>query len=284
MKYAITAVTGCFGQVAMKTLADLVPAEQIIGLARNTEKAAKMVPAGVTVRPGDYNDVATLTESLKGVDRLLFISSQPGGDVPRAQQHLNVIEAAKKAGVKWIAYTSFPHADQATGALASDHIQTEKALAASGIDHTFLRNNWYLENEMDSIKGALAGQPFVYGAGEGHVGWALEHDYAEAAAKVLVNDQPKAIYEFAGAPATYADLAQAISELTNQEFKVVSLDAADYRQSLEDNGLPAEVAEIVTGIQTMIQDGDLDETTSDLPDVLGRPLPSLKEALQTIIK
>ena len=39
MKYAITAVTGRFGQVAMKTLADLVPAEQIIGLARNHSKA-----------------------------------------------------------------------------------------------------------------------------------------------------------------------------------------------------------------------------------------------------
>lgn len=284
MKYAITAVTGHFGQTAMKTLAELVSTNDIIGLARNTEKASKIVPEGVNVRPGDYNDVDTLTESLKGIDRLLFISSQPGGDVPRAQQHLNVIEAAKKAGVKWIGYTSFPHADQAVGALASDHLETEKALAASGINYSFLRNNWYLENEMDSIKGALAGQPFVYGAGKGRVGWALESDYAEAAAKVLVSDQPKEIYEFAGAPKTYADLAHTIEQLTSQKFEVKSLSITDYRQKLEDGGIPTEVAGVITSIQTLIHDGDLDEETSDLPTVLGRPLLSLSESLKTIIQ
>ena len=78
MKYAITAVTGRFGQVAVHELAKLVPASDIIGLARNVEKAQKMVPAGVTVRPGDYTQEATLADSLQGVDRLLFISSQPG--------------------------------------------------------------------------------------------------------------------------------------------------------------------------------------------------------------
>ncbi|WP_076639135.1 NAD(P)H-binding protein [Latilactobacillus sakei] len=283
MKYAITAVTGRFGQVAVHELAKLVPASDIIGLARNVEKAQKMVPAGVTVRPGDYTQEAILADSLQGVDRLLFISSQPGAEVPRDQQHMAVVRAAKKAGVNWIGYTSFPHADQTTSGLAEDHRKTEAAIIESGIAHSFLRNNWYLENELDTIKGAIAGQPFVYCAGDSHVGWTLERLYAEAAAKVLAMTDAKDIYEFAGAPATYADLAESVAQLTNQEFAVSSLSIAEYQKGLEASGLPAEVVGVVTMIQSLIRDGELDEVSSDLPDVLGRPLPSLTAALQELL-
>ncbi len=93
--YAVTAATGHFGQTALKTLAGLVPATNIIALARNTKKAEALVPAGVTVRPGDYDNEAELTASLAGVDKLLFVSSQPGGPVDREQQHKNVVNAAK---------------------------------------------------------------------------------------------------------------------------------------------------------------------------------------------
>ena len=147
MKYAITTATGKFGRVAVQHLAELVPVNDIIALARNVDKAKTLLPEGIDIRPGDYTNVTELTQSLAGVDRLLFISSQPGDVVSRGQQHLNVVEAAKAAGVGYIAYTSFPHADQATAILATDHQTTETAILESGIAHSFLRNNWYLENE-----------------------------------------------------------------------------------------------------------------------------------------
>jgi NAD(P)H dehydrogenase (quinone) len=106
--YAITSVTGRFGRVAVKELAQLVPATDIVALARNTDKAAALVPAGVTVRAGDYTQPAELVQSLQGVDKLLFVSSIPSRVMPRPQQHQNVIDAAKQAGVSFIAYTSFP--------------------------------------------------------------------------------------------------------------------------------------------------------------------------------
>ncbi|MFD1433082.1 NAD(P)H-binding protein [Lacticaseibacillus yichunensis] len=278
--YAITGATGHFGQAAIKQLKALAPADAtIIALARNTEKAAALVPAGVAVRQADYEQPATLTAALQGVDKLLFISSQPGGQLARAAQHQNVVTAAKAAGVGYIAYTSFPHADTSTTPLAADHRATEKMIEDAGLAHSFLRNNWYLENEAATLAAGAAGQPFVYSAGAGQAGWALEREYAEGAVRVLLTQTPKAIYEFSGAPRTYADLAAAI----DGNVQVVAVDDAAYQAGLEKAGLDAGTAALVTSFQTLIREGQLAGTTDDLATVLGRPLTSLADAIKVVL-
>lgn len=278
--YAITAVTGRFGRVAVKALkARLQPGDALIALARNLEKAAKVVPAGVTVRIGNYTNPQSLAESLAGIDRLLFISGQPGQAVSREQQHRNVIDAAKAAGVQYIAYTSFPDAQHNPAALAADHKATELALAASGIAHSNLRNNWYLENELSTLKAGAAGKPFVYAAADGQAGWALEREYAEAAAIVMTTPNPKEVYEFAGAPHTYADLAAAIGDNVN----VHQVSDAEYATGLVKVGLPQSAAELITSFQTLIRQGGLKPTSNDLETVLGHPLVALPDAIQEVL-
>ncbi|WP_461239553.1 NAD(P)H-binding protein [Paucilactobacillus sp. N302-9] len=284
MKYAITGATGKFGQSAIQLLSSKIDNSDIIALARNTAKAKEVLPEGVEILPASYEEPEQLVQSLAGVDRLLFISSQPGAEVPRLEQHRNVVNAAKSANVKFIAYTSFPHADRAKAPLASDHKATEALIKETQIPASFLRNNWYLENEMSYIKSAQAGQPFVYSAGDGHVGWALEQDYAQAAAKVLLLDNPKTIYEFAGPSRTYADLAVALQKVTNQSFAIQSVSDSTYRGQLNQAGLDSATIDIISGIQQLIKIGDLAEESTDLTDVLGHQLPSLTDALQKLVK
>ncbi|WP_334352673.1 SDR family oxidoreductase [Companilactobacillus sp. HBUAS56257] len=277
--YAVTGSTGHFGQNAIKQLLKLAPNDQIIALARNTKKAEELFPKEVRILPGDYTNPQQLEESLTGVDKLLFVSSQPGGLVTRQVQHQNIVTAAKNAGVKYIAYTSFYHADRATAPLADDHKATEKMIKNSGLKYSFLRNNWYLENDADKIKAAVNHQDFVYAAGDGRVGWALEDEYSEAAARVLVMKDTKEIYEFAGKPRTYQELAQNIAS----KFKIVSLSIEDLRHALKDSGMDEAVIEIVVSIQELIRDGNLDGDSDDLPNVLGRPLTALPEAIKSVI-
>ncbi|ERL65853.1 NAD(P)H-binding protein [Schleiferilactobacillus shenzhenensis] len=279
--YAVTGVTGKFGGAAMGYLAQLVPAANIVGLARNTEKAAALVPAGVTVRSGDYTKPDELAQSLAGVDRLLLVSSLPSRFMPRSQQHQNVIDAAQQAGVSYIAYTSFPHADTTTALLAKDHQYTEKAITAAGLAHSFLRNNWYLENEMAFLQARAAGQPFVYSAGTGTVGWALEREYAEAAARVLAEaaGDARTVYEFSGPARTYADLAAAIPG----EFPVEEVSDAEFTKRLVAGGMDPRLAQFQTATQTMIRNGILAPTTTDLADVLGRPVTPLTEAVKEVL-
>ena len=283
MKIAITGATGNFGRAAIQALSQQVAISDLIALARNTEKAQQLLPAGIEIRPAAYEDVDQLTASLAGVDRLLFVSSQPGAAMPRLEQHRNVVKAAQSAGVKLIAYTSFQHADTATTPLAEDHLATEALITAAGIKHIFLRNNWYLENEMGVIQGAQANQPFYYSAANGRAGWALERNYAEAAANAILMDQANEVYELAGAIATYPELAQALQTVTGHDFSINAVNDADYQAGLVAAGLDEGTAGFATMVQQLIRDGNLEAGSTDLPTLLGRPLPSLTEALQEII-
>jgi NAD(P)H dehydrogenase (quinone) len=99
---AITGATGQLGQLVIEHLLKTVPASQIVAIVRNPAKAGALSQQGIVVRQADYTDQAAFTTALNGVDKLLLISSSEVGQ--RATQHQNVINAAKAAGVKFIAY------------------------------------------------------------------------------------------------------------------------------------------------------------------------------------
>lgn len=180
---AITGATGQLGQYVIESLMKTVPASQIVAIVRNPAKAQALTAQGITVRQADYGDEAALTSALQGVEKLLLISSSEVGQ--RAPQHRNVINAAKTAGVKFIAYTSLLHADKSPLGLADEHIETEKMLADSGIVYTLLRNGWYTENYLASAPAALEHGVFIGAAGDGKIASATRADYAAAAARVI---------------------------------------------------------------------------------------------------
>lgn len=156
---AITGATGQLGQHVIEELLKTVPASQIVAIVRNLAKAEALRQQGVVVRQADYTDEAAFTTALNGVDKLLLISSSEVGQ--RAVQHQNVINAAKAAGVKFIAYTSLLHADKSPLGLHVEHVETENATAASGVPYALLRNGWYTENY--GKRAASAGTRRVYG-------------------------------------------------------------------------------------------------------------------------
>ncbi|MEJ6400100.1 NAD(P)H-binding protein [Nicoliella lavandulae] len=284
MKYGITATTGHFGQTAFAELAKLVPSSDIVALVRNVDKAKQMLPAGTEIRPADYTQLDQLNDSFKGIDKLLFVSSQPGPGMPRSEQHHNVVEAAKQAGVQFIAYTSFPDADHAKSFLAEDHKKTEQWIKESGIKHSFMRNNWYLQNELSTIKLAVQTGNFPYSAEDGKAGWTREENYAKAGAKVLTLDNPKDVYEFGGKPVSYPELIEELTAASGQEISPVPLTDADYRDQLLKGGLDEQTAGFIIGVQDLIKDGELDVPSNDLNDVLDGKLEALSEGMAKLLK
>ena len=101
MKIAVTGSTGQLGRLIVNKLKEKVSADSIVALARSVENAGDL---GVEVREADYAKPESLDQALTGVDTLMLVSSSEVGK--RAEQHHNVIEAAKQAGVKRIVYTS----------------------------------------------------------------------------------------------------------------------------------------------------------------------------------
>ena len=277
MTYLITGATGGLGGFALSSLRKLVPTSQIYALARSEQKAESLNQQGVQVRLGDYADPASLDAAFEGIDRILFVSGAPGN---RQQEHQNVVNAATKAGVSFIAYTSFAQANKVNNMLSTDHQFTEKIIEESGIAHAFLRNNWYLENEVTLLKAALSSGTLDFAAGDATVGWALKREYAEAAARVLAGKQEyPTIIELSGKPVTYTQLAQALAEASGKPIEAQPLDDDAFVNALLGLQLPQEAAKGLLAVQRLIKAGDLQVESHDFEDVLGRPLTPLSDAV-----
>lgn len=277
MKIAVTGATGQLGKLVVEQLKGKVGKDSVVALVRAPEKAKEL---GVETRSFDYTQSEGLAEQLKGIDRLLLISSNEIGQ--RAQQHKNVIDAAKKAGVKWVVYTSLLHADITTLNLAGEHLETEKMLKDSGIDYTILRNGWYTENYTGSIGGALAGGAFIGSAGSGKISSAARIDYAEAAATVISNESHKGkVFELAGDNAyTLSDLAAEISKQTGKDIPYKNLPEAEYARILESFDIPKGFADAIASWDVSVSKGDLFDNTQQLSKLIGKPTTSLAESVR----
>lgn len=281
MKIGITGATGQLGRIVVNKLKEKVSADSIIALVRSSSKAADL---GVSTREADYEKPETLESALKDIDTLLLISSSEVGK--RATQHQNVIDAARKNGVKWIVYTSLLHADISTISLAGEHLQTEAALKQSGIPFTILRNGWYTENYGGSIPGAIAGDALMGSAGDGKISAASRKDYAEAAVTVLTtNGHQGKVYELAGDEAfTLTDLGAEISKQSRKNIPYKNLPEDEYATILTNFGLPAGLAAAIAGWDAGISKGDLFDDSKQLSSLISRPTTPIAEVVAEAIK
>jgi len=284
--FAITGASGQLGRLVIEELVTYVEAEKLVAVVRNPAKVADLAQSGVEVRGADYNDQAALTTAFAGVEKLLLISSSEVGQ--RVAQHRKVIEAAKQAGVKLIAYTSLLHATDSPLALAAEHIVTEQLLADSGIPFVLLRNGWYTENYLASLPPALEHGVFIGSAGDGKISAAPRADYAAAAAKVLTLDnQGGKVYELAGDEGwTLTELAAEVAQQTSTALRYQNLSETDFQAALLNAGLPEGLAAVLADSDTGASKAGLFDDKRQLSHLIGRPtVPlsvSVKEALSAL--
>ena len=280
---AITGATGQLGQHVIEHLLKTVSASQIVAIVRNPAKADALSKQGITVRQADYTDQAAFTAALTGVEKLLLISSSEVGQ--REPQHKNVINAAKAAGVKFIAYTSLLHADKSPLGLAEEHVATEKALADSGIPYALLRNGWYTENYLASAPPAIEHGVFIGAAGDGKIAAATRADYAAAAATVIAQDGHAGnVYELAGDSAwTLSELAAELSKQSGKPVTYQNLSEADFAAALKGVGLPAGLADMLADSDTGASKGGLFDDSHTLSKLIGRATTPLAESVKSIL-
>ena len=267
----VTGATGHLGQHVIRLLLEKVSAAEVAAVVRNPEKAAGIAAKGVQVRKADYGSPATLETALQGADKVLLISGSEVGQ--RAAQHQAVIDAAKKAGVKHLVYTSVLHAETTQMKLAAEHQYTEKAIRALGIPYTFLRDGWYVENYTDHLAAALA-QGAVFGATNGgRIGAATRADFAAAAVAVLTGSgHENKAYELAGSSSfTLAEYAAEISRQSGKNVVHTNMPVEAFEQALVGAGLPPGVAAVLADCDVAIARGELIDSSGDLERLIARP-------------
>lgn len=281
---ALTAATGQLGRLVITQLLEKIPASGIVAIVRNPAKAADLAARGVTVRQASYTEPAALEHAFAGVDRLLLISSSEIGQ--RVAQHQNVIDAARRAGVKLLVSTSLLHADTTTINLAPEYTATEQAIKASRLPHIILRNGWYTENYTASVGPAVANGALLGSAGDGRISLAARADYAAAAVAALTGQaETGRTYELAGDTAvTLADLAAEISRQTGKTIPYRNLPVSEYAAILLQIGLPPVLAHGLAGWDDDASRGALFDDRRELSRLIGRPTTPLAESVRQALK
>lgn len=278
---AVTGATGQLGRLVIEGLKQKVAPANIVALVRDPKKAEAL---GVTVRVADYNKPADIEASLKQVDTLLLISSNEVGQ--RVAQHANVINAAKKAGVKRIVYTSLLRADTSPLELAPEHRETEALIKASGLAFTFLRNGWYYENNLAAIGAALQYGAVLGSSGEGRISFATREDFAAAAVAVLTSGGHENVtYELAGDVGyTQAEIAAEIASQSGKPVVYKDLPLSEYAAVLKGFGLPEGFANVIASCDVAASKGALYSQDHQLSKLIGRPTTSLDKAVAKALK
>lgn len=272
----VTGASGQLGRLVIESLLTRLPAHQIVAAVRNPASVADLAAQGIQVRQADYTQPASLDAALQGAEKVLLISSSEVGQ--RLPQHRNVIDAAKRAGVGLLAYTSLLHADTSPLALKDEHLATETLLQSSGVPHVILRNGWYTENYLASIQPALQHGAFIGSAGAGRIASAARADYAQAAAVVLTSpDQAGKVYELAGDVAyTLAEFAAELSRQSGKTIPYVDLPQAEFKGALVGAGLPEPLADLLADSDVGASKGGLFDDLHQLSALIGRPTTSLQ--------
>lgn len=275
MTIAITGASGQLGRLVADQLLTTVDPAEVVLLTRDPAKLADYAERGADVRAADFSKPDELVDAFAGVERVLLISTDAVG--ARVEGHLAAIEAAVKAGVRHMAYTSVsgPTADNPAGVVA-DHAATEEALRESGLAWTMLRNNLYADMQVDSVAQAAATGQLVTNFGDGGAAYVTRADCAAVAAGVLTGEghEGKA-YDVTGPHAyTATDLAELATQKSGKPVEVVQVDDEAYTAGLVSAGLPDFIAPLLTSFGTATRLGKLATVTDVVEQVGGRkPTP-----------
>ncbi|MDN4481089.1 NAD(P)H-binding protein [Demequina muriae] len=281
--FAVTGTSGHLGRLIVESmLARGVAAADIVAIARTTAKVSDLAERGVQVRFGDYKDAASLDAALDGVTRLVLVSSSEVGK--RSAQHAAVIDAAERAGVSRIVYTSILKADTSTLGLAPEHVETEAALRASAIPATVLRNSWYLENYTGQIGQYVATGTLLGATGGARLTAGTRSDFADAAAVAAIQDDEGATYEIGGVAFTIDELASTVTAVTGTTVTHRDVSVDELSSTLQEAaGMDAGTAGFWASVDASIARGDLFTESTDLERLIGRPPVSLESAVRAAI-
>ncbi len=280
----VTGATGHLGTAVIQQLIKKAPLNAFAALARSEEKAAALTAHGVEVRIGDFDNPAGLASAFQGVDTLLLISTVAEN---RAEQQAAVVDAAKAAGVKHIAYTGVFMKDFTTAGtkdLMASHYATVDHIKASGLQYTIFENALYADVLPMFIGAEAANTGIFFPAGNGKAPFALRREMGEAIANALIipTTENRTFALSSGTPVDFNQIATSLGEASGKEVAYTDIPDDAFRAQLVEMGLPDFVVFMSTGFAADIKASQFDLPSNDMENLLGRKPAHLTDTLKEV--
>ncbi|PLX78587.1 MAG: NAD(P)-dependent oxidoreductase [Desulfuromonas sp.] len=227
----------------------------------------------------DFDDPTSFCPALDSIEKLFLIAPPLDPEAPMVLAPL--IQAAKQAGVEQIVFTSALGVDQNEDAPLR---RVERQLEASGIGHTVLRPNFFMDNFSSGfIAPMIQDADGIFVAAESaKTSFIATTDIAAVAVVCMTEDGHlgKAFNLTGPQGLDHAVIAAIISETAGRDVVYQSIPESALRQGAIKNGLPEPNVDYLAVLYQATRAGHLAATTPDVEQVLGRPPVSFEEFAQ----
>ncbi len=243
-------------------------------LVRDADKAKALADAGAEIAVADLAVRASIDEAMAGVTGVVLVSPA----VPA--QELNVVDSAARAGVGHVVKASSKASADSPIARRRWQAQIEAGLAASGLPHTLLRSNAYMQNVLALAPAIAKTSGFGSSAGNGRIGMVDARDVAAVAASIAASPAPHAgkTYWLTGPELiSYGDVAAVLSRLLGRTISYRELTFDEDAGAMIRAGVPEQIAEMNAQAASLTAGGDAAWVTDDVASLLGRPARSFGE-------
>lgn len=281
----LTGITGNNGGATARALLD--KGVKFRALVRDLDKAADWADQGIEVLQGDLNDKASIAAALEGIDRAVMIL--PNGEEQEGLE-ANFIATSKEVGLPWLIKLSSPEAVRGTSSpIPLAHIASEDAIMESGMNWTFVRPSFFMQNFRSSPTSCRESGTLSMPMGDGTVALTNCEDAGQFIAHVLTDENSEQhygqCYDITGPDPVmnFHDIAGVIGAVIGQEVAYDDCDADAFQEAIRPFHKNQWHSDAVARLFAEIADGRTPGIkTNTFQEMMGRPGMSLKEYLQQL--
>lgn len=278
----VLGATGNVGSQVVKQLSAI--GANVRAAVRSPRKAEALKGNGVSLTEFDTDKPETVQAAFQGVDKVFLLTPLLPNMV---ELSANLVEAAKKAGVKHIVKSSGMGAEAEPGITVTRwHRQTEKAIEASGIAFTFVRPNGFMQNYANFSGPSIKTQnAFYLPVGDGKVSYIDARDIASVATVALTQQghEGKA-YEITGSEAlSNQEIAEIISQAVSRKINYVDVSEDAARSEMKQAGMPEVLVEATVELYDLYKAGYASEVTPAVEQVTGKKPISFEQFVRDYV-
>jgi uncharacterized protein YbjT (DUF2867 family) len=257
-------VTGASGTVGSEVVKALAGSQAKVRAGYRSRP--QNVPKGMDSVALDFDKPETIRPALLGVETIFLLSST-------VDPERNVVDEAKRAGVKRIVKLSVFGAAEEGFTFARWHRAVERHIEASGLPWTFLRPSSFMQNFFNYMGETIRKESAFYSsAGNGAGAHIDARDIGAVAARVLtVKGHEGKAYELTGPQAlTYAQAAELLSRALGREVRYVPITPEQYKQGALAAGMPPAYVDALVDLDRYAALGRMAAVTPALRSLAAR--------------
>lgn len=250
LRRIMLALTGCTGKIGGAVLQAilqhaLIPPQKLVVCTSSSPTDARwnsLRAQGITIRQSNYEDPDSMLVAFTGCTKLFLVSTPRieldfhNAQVGRERHHMNAIQAARRAGVEHIYYTSLAFGSESLASVMLAHLRTEAFLKRlTDVKITIIREgiyneSWPLYFGYYNIDNDV--RTYIVIAGDGLISWTAIADLGLATALVIADPSTtytgRTLYLSGSRAQSLRDIATIISKIKKGDIRVKTVSRDEY--------------------------------------------------------